>query len=83
MREATAVRSCSDIPSCELFPKFALSGALKIWHACYCHGRFTHCARYRRAAEGRPVPMSLLPDGRVIDLRVRPRADGAGRRIAY
>jgi hypothetical protein len=68
MADAAAKRSCSHVSTCELFPKFALKGALKVWQTFYCEGNFESCARYRMALTGRPVPSKLLPNGRELDL---------------
>jgi hypothetical protein len=66
--------SCSHISRCELFPKFALRGSMKVWETFYCKGNFAGCARYRLSLEGRPVPANLLPNGRELDLAVLLRA---------
>lgn len=67
---AEARRLCSHVPSCELFPRFGLQGALKVWRTFYCEGNFESCARFRLASSGRPVPPNLLPNGRQLDLKV-------------
>jgi hypothetical protein len=68
MTDPKPARSCSHIPSCELFPKFALKGALSVWQTFYCHGNFEGCARHKLALAGRPVAAKLLPNGRELDL---------------
>jgi hypothetical protein len=60
---------CTHIPSCELFPKFGLRGALGVWQTFYCQGNFRGCARYQRALRGEPVPPNLLPNGKELDLQ--------------
>lgn len=59
---------CSHIPTCELFPRFGLRSALKVWQTFYCEGSYEACARYRQALTGKPVPPNLLPNGRELDL---------------
>jgi hypothetical protein len=68
MRSAPEKRRCSHIPSCELFPKFALRGSLRVWHTFYCEGSFETCARYQLSLRGRVVPPNLLPNGKELDL---------------
>jgi len=64
----TAAAHCSHIGSCELFPKFQKRPSLGVWQTFYCKGRFTTCARYRLSLEGKPVPPSLLPNGKELNL---------------
>ncbi len=63
-------RRCSHISSCELFPKFAMRGSLKVWHSFYCEGNFENCERYKRSLRGEPVPPNLLPNGKELNLDV-------------
>lgn len=61
---------CSHLATCELFPKFALRGALKVWITFYCQGNHQGCARFQRSLRNEPVPPNLLPNGRELDLDV-------------
>ncbi len=61
---------CSHVATCELFPKFGVRSALRVWQTFYCEGDFEKCARYRLAVQGKPVPPSLLPNGKDLDLRL-------------
>jgi hypothetical protein len=61
---------CSHVPSCDLFPKFGIRSALRVWQTFYCEAEFEQCARYRLTAEGRPVPPTLLPNGKELDPRI-------------
>lgn len=56
---------CSHISGCELYPRFSLKGALRIWQERYCNHptQHTKCARYVRSEAGEPVPPTLLPNG--------------------
>jgi len=65
-RPAAAKKTCSHLDTCELFPKFAMKAALKVWQSCYCEGQFESCARYKLALQGRPVAQSLLPNGKEL-----------------
>ncbi len=67
MAETTAGRRCSKIDTCEPFRMFALRGSLALW-ASYCEGDYERCARYRLSLTRRPVPDTLLPNGRQINV---------------
>lgn len=58
--------SCSHIKGCELFVQFAMNPALDLWKQHYCEGEFARCVRYRMSNSGRPVPLTLLPNGRMV-----------------
>jgi len=59
---------CPHAHDCELYPKFSLKGALKIWQQRYCTHPTQHkkCKRYLLASAGEPVPATLLPNGEHI-----------------
>jgi hypothetical protein len=65
-RPTGAKKACSHLANCELFPKFAMKAALKVWQVYYCEGQFESCARYKLALEARPVPQTLLPNGKEL-----------------
>lgn len=54
---------CPHAEGCELFPQFSLKAALKLWQIHYCEGRYESCERYKLSQQGKPVPVTLLPDG--------------------
>ncbi len=60
--------SCPNINGCELFVQFALNPALEIWKKHYCHGNNEDCARYKLAVQRKPVPLTLLPNGKLVKL---------------
>lgn len=60
--------SCSHKTSCGMFPVISLSSALKIWQTFYCDGKYETCERYRRSVAGEPVPRTLLPNGKMLDV---------------
>jgi hypothetical protein len=60
--------ACSHISSCELFVQFALNPALEIWKRAYCSGDYSGCVRYTTAKKGQLVPLSLLPNGKKIQI---------------
>lgn len=59
---------CSHISGCELYPRFSLKGALRIWQERYCNHPTQHrtCARFVLSQQGQPVPATLLPNGETI-----------------
>ncbi len=61
---------CPHAPSCELYDKFRLKGALKIWQIRYCNNasRYESCKRFILSKTGEPVPATLLPNGDSIPL---------------
>ena len=58
--------SCSHVKNCELFVQFALNPALDIWKQHYCEGDYKTCVRYAKSKTGRQIPLTLLPNGRLI-----------------
>lgn len=58
--------ACSHIEGCELFVQFALNPALDIWKEKYCNGVYNNCARYKMSGAHQPVPVTLLPNGKMI-----------------
>lgn len=64
--------SCSHRTSCGMFPVISLSSALKIWQTFYCDGNYESCQRYQRSIAGEPVPRTLLPNGKMLDVAVGP-----------
>jgi hypothetical protein len=65
---STPPTGCPYTASCELYPRFSLKGALKIWQQRYCAHETQHqrCARYQLATANEPVPATLLPNGEHI-----------------
>ena len=58
--------SCSHSSSCPLFAQFAMEPALAIWKKHFCDGEYTNCARYQMGLKGEVVPITLLPNGKMI-----------------
>jgi acetolactate synthase regulatory subunit len=68
--------ACSHTDDCELYPQISLSSALKVWQVFYCEGDYEKCVRYQTAAEGRPVPVTLLPNGKELEIESVTREAG-------
>lgn len=60
--------SCARLSTCPLFHELARKPALKVWKAYWCEGAFERCERWRRFEAGQPVPVNLLPNGRLLDV---------------
>ncbi|MDZ7802646.1 ankyrin repeat domain-containing protein [Thiohalophilus sp.] len=61
--------TCSHTTNCQLYAQFAADASLKLWKQHYCEGVFDQCARYQLALEGKPVPLTLLPNGKMVERR--------------
>lgn len=61
--------TCSHTTNCQLYAQFAADASLKLWKQHYCEGMFDQCARYKLALEGKPVPLTLLPNGKMVERR--------------
>ena len=60
--------ACTHTADCPLFPKLHASRAAWRTHYCDTETQWTTCARYERAVKGQPVPIALLPNGKVIGM---------------
>ncbi len=60
--------ACTHTADCPLFPK--LSASLGAWRTHYCdtEHQWRSCARYERSMRGEPVPLALLPNGKIVGL---------------
>jgi hypothetical protein len=61
--------ACSHATNCQLYAQFAADASLKLWKQHFCEGGFQKCARYQLALEGKPVPLTLLPNGKMVERR--------------
>ena len=69
--------NCSRMTSCPLLKEFSIKASLLVWTRSYCEGDFSRCERLKLAVEGKPMPLNLLPNGKL--LAVPPdRAAGKG-----
>ena len=58
--------SCSHTTTCELFTQIAMNPALDVWKSHYCEADFDRCVRFQKSKGGQTVPMTLLPNGKII-----------------
>ncbi|MFO0764913.1 MAG: hypothetical protein U0487_02600 [Patescibacteria group bacterium] len=63
--------ACSHLASCPMFALFTQNTTTRIWKDNYCEGDFKKCARYQRSQEGKPVPNTLMPNGKELQLPKR------------
>lgn len=65
--------SCPHKASCPLYSQFRVKALLNFWIASFCddpgHER---CARFQLSKSGRPVPITLLPNGEELVARTKP-----------
>ena len=69
--------SCPHMSSCALYPLFSQRAVLEIWKTNYCTSEYERCARYQLACEGQTIPLTLLPNGRHLQVDL---AGGGGRK---
>ncbi|MDH5675697.1 MAG: hypothetical protein OEZ06_26470 [Myxococcales bacterium] len=56
-------QDCPHVDTCEMYSLLKLAGTLRAWKARYCCADYQRCARYQLNAEGKPVPVNLMPSG--------------------
>ncbi len=61
--------ACSHRKKCQLFSQFVMHPALFIWQDRYCDADFHRCVRFIKSEKGFTVPVTLLPNGRLLDVR--------------
>ncbi len=70
--------SCSHSSDCPLFAQFAMEPALAIWKKHFCDGEFTKCARYQLGLKGESVPLTLMPNGKMIEAKTKSKEEMGG-----
>lgn len=59
--------TCSHTSSCELYVQFAADPSIALWKSHFCDSDYKRCARFELALQGKPVPLTLLPNGKQIE----------------
>lgn len=70
--------SCSHTTDCPLFAQFAMEPSLAIWKQHYCDAEFAKCARYQLSLKGAAVPLTLMPNGKLIETKAKSREELGG-----
>jgi len=70
--------SCSHSVDCPLFAQFAMEPALAVWKQHFCDGDFTKCARYQLGLKGSVVPLTLMPNGKMIESKAKTKEELGG-----
>ena len=70
--------SCSHATNCPLFAQFAMEPALAIWKQHFCDGEFAKCARYQLGLKGGTVPITLMPNGKMMEKKAKSKEELGG-----
>ena len=70
--------SCSHSKDCPLFAQFAMEPALAVWKNHFCDGEYTNCARYQLGLKGETIPLTLLPNGKMIEKKTKTKEEMEG-----
>lgn len=70
--------TCSHKADCPLFAQFAMEPSLAVWKSHYCEGEFVTCARYQAALKGDAIPLTLLPNGKLIEKKEKTQEEMGG-----
>lgn len=69
--------ACSHTSNCQLYPLLAMEPALRLWQKHYCENNFEKCKRYRFSLEGKIAPLTLLPNGKMLEKRTTAEINAA------
>jgi len=70
--------SCTHSSNCPLFAQFAMEPALAVWKQHFCDGEFIKCSRYELGLKGETVPITLLPNGKMIEKKTKSKEEMGG-----
>lgn len=73
--------TCSHTTDCPLFAQFAMEPSLAIWKKHYCDSEFSKCARYQLSLKGAAVPLTLMPNGKMIETKAKSKEELGGTAI--
>lgn len=60
------MRECPHKDTCAMYSEFKMKTVLQFWQKAYCDAEYERCERYRLSLIGQPVPVNLLPNGKVM-----------------
>ena len=63
--------ACPHSKSCPLHAQFLMQSVANYWIKAFCEGEYPTCERYKLSLSGKPVPITLLPNGQ--HLQVTPK----------
>jgi hypothetical protein len=49
-----------------MYAEFKMKTVLQFWQKAYCDAEFERCERYKLSIDGKPVPINLLPNGKIM-----------------
>jgi hypothetical protein len=63
------MKDCPNVSGCEMYSLFRLAGTLATWKINYCNADYERCERYKLSSLGRSVPINLMPNGSLLQIR--------------
>ena len=70
--------SCSHTADCPLFAQFAMEPSLAVWKQHFCDSEFTKCVRYQLSLKGEAVPLTLMPNGKMLEAKLKSKEEMGG-----
>ena len=70
--------SCTHTTDCPLFAQFAMEPSLAVWQQHYCDDNYQKCARYELSLKGAAVPLTLMPNGKMIEKKIKSKEEMGG-----
>lgn len=70
--------SCTHSNDCPLFAQFAMEPSLAVWKQHFCEGKFQKCARFQLSLKGGAVPLTLMPNGKMIEQKAKTKEEMGG-----
>jgi hypothetical protein len=69
--------ACPNLTRCPLFAHFRVKASLSVWQTFYCEADYQRCERFQLGASGRPVPATLLPNGKHLQVAELAELEGS------
>jgi len=69
---STTHPECPHLSTCVIFERFRVDGNKSVWISSYCRGPMqADCARKKLRDTGKPVPITMLPNGQNLPTLTR------------
>ena len=68
---------CYRTSNCPMYSLFNLKATMGVWKALHCEGPFADCERLKLFEAGKPVPVNLLPNGKLLEMPPATSAAGS------